>query len=235
MKRNFTLIELLIVIAIIAIIASMLLPALNKAREASKKTSCVSNLKQIAAAVAMYSADENDFLPNKNPLAATRWASFYMNDEISGVPTFLGLVAHRGYLRSAGVFDCPGSELGEWVRLWQTPQFKKRNWDGYNHKIVVVSGYAVRYQDQPIKLQKFMKLDYGAQCRSYISCASWREDDPRTTFDGRFKFLPHNGTATNIAKVDGSVKNFRLPKPMNNYDWDANRYFFFREADKQLQ
>ncbi len=63
-QKKFTLIELLIVIAIIAILASMLLPALSKAREAAKQSYCLNNNKQIGNACMMYSDDfGNKYFP----------------------------------------------------------------------------------------------------------------------------------------------------------------------------
>jgi hypothetical protein len=59
--NNFTLIELLIIVAIIGILTSLMLPALSKARYTSKLAICTSRLKQIAAAEIIYTGDNNEF------------------------------------------------------------------------------------------------------------------------------------------------------------------------------
>jgi len=63
-RRGFTLIELLVVIAIIAILAAILFPVFARAREAGRKTTCASNLRQIGLAILMYVSDYDDSFPN---------------------------------------------------------------------------------------------------------------------------------------------------------------------------
>ncbi len=61
--RGFTLIELLVVIAIIGILAAMVFPVFARARESARKAVCLSNVKNIALAMQMYLADNNDTTP----------------------------------------------------------------------------------------------------------------------------------------------------------------------------
>ena len=62
-RRAFTLIELLVVIAIIAILAAILFPVFAQAKVAAKRTSDISNVKNIALGINIYLADNDDVLP----------------------------------------------------------------------------------------------------------------------------------------------------------------------------
>jgi prepilin-type N-terminal cleavage/methylation domain-containing protein/prepilin-type processing-associated H-X9-DG protein len=62
-KKAFTLIELLVVIAIIAILAAILFPVFAQARESARKTSCLSNVKEISLALTMYVQDYDERFP----------------------------------------------------------------------------------------------------------------------------------------------------------------------------
>ncbi|MCG8697371.1 MAG: type II secretion system GspH family protein, partial [Bacteroidales bacterium] len=62
--RGFTLIELLVVISIIALLVSILMPALNKAKDQAKKTVCSANLRSLTTAAIYFAGDNNGYTPN---------------------------------------------------------------------------------------------------------------------------------------------------------------------------
>ena len=92
----FTLVELLVVIGIIALLIGLLLPALGKAREQSRRTGCLANLRSIGQALYAYANAYRDRLPNGNPRGA--WVDFHGSNQV--------MVAFAEGL-SPGVFHCP--------------------------------------------------------------------------------------------------------------------------------
>lgn len=106
---RFTLIELLIVVAIIAILAGMLLPALNSALNSSRSIACVSRLKQFGSAAAMYENDHQWL-----PAAKIKPANSSFKDSLwhQALRPYLGnsqpLTSWNEYLAYLKKFRCPG-------------------------------------------------------------------------------------------------------------------------------
>lgn len=83
-EQNFTLVELLIVIAIIAVLAAMLLPALIRARDYAKTTTCINNMKQLGLACCMYADSSDGVMPCNYNISAIYGYNFYHQLERSG-------------------------------------------------------------------------------------------------------------------------------------------------------
>lgn len=102
-ERKFTMIELLIVIAVIAILITLLLPALNKARKTAQSIGCTSNLQQIGKGSYMYSSDNTDYI-------LPFWTKHYGHKPETFFYQLLNQCGVRWYGNyvNKGAFRCPG-------------------------------------------------------------------------------------------------------------------------------
>lgn len=98
-RQNFTLTELLVVISIIAILAGIMLPALNRSRTSALGTACSSNLKQVGGVFTLFANDNDDALPPADfkALATPGGAATELLKDTKNIPWYAGL-AKRKYL-----------------------------------------------------------------------------------------------------------------------------------------
>ena len=129
--RAFSILELLIVIAIIALLFSMLLPSLHKARESARTLTCQIHLRQIGMSIRAYLVDQGDnevFLDlyPRNRNIADRWNAMVLLDPYTSAPADAGLFACPSALGRASVLD-PHTRL---VMERVSGQIHVRDYDG---------------------------------------------------------------------------------------------------------
>ena len=145
-RRGFTLIELLVVIAIIGILAAMVFPVFARARESARKAVCLSNVKNIALAIQMYLADNNDTLPaQEHRSEVIEYFDSYPGGNTDG--KFNGNAwntGHCGILRDSNPYLRGPVVLDEYVKnrdVWRCPSAKLETGAGFIYPVPDYVGY----------------------------------------------------------------------------------------------
>lgn len=240
-RKKFTLIELLIVIAIIVILAGMLLPALKEARNYAYRADCTGRLRQIAGALHSYVGDNKDYFPalgmypyEQNGVSAN------LNDGTwyGGLGIYLGdLKANTNLVTRKGFINRETSLRKKNVAYCQSPSSPKVTGGGstwsptytYNSNHIMASVPTARIGNIPSSSSYFIFADgyYLASpdtinFYSSESISVW-DGISKTVYLPRIFWVSHNGNAS-FAFLDGhvSVVNERRKNPPYN-DWISNR------------
>lgn len=106
MRKAFTLVELLVVIGVIGLLLALLLPTLNRAREISARTSCLSNLRQVHMQYQLYALDFGDKVPLGYRTAKQFNSMIYSGTSTKQLVLFGWLYAHQAW-KDPRIFYCP--------------------------------------------------------------------------------------------------------------------------------
>jgi len=220
----FTLLELLIVIAIIAMLCSLLLPALGKARDTAKQIACANNLKQVYHAQMMYQLDYGEWI------VALRSSSGWWFELLSGTNhkgESIGMsygISYYGIGVTKGTLVCP-SEEEKFTSVWGS------GISFTHYSLTVATGYSgindpLYYRRKMMAITQPSEAFLGSDIRSSanLDCLTrmvYRHGgrgDSRTSFSGTS--IPATEGQANMLYFDGHTIGMRY--------WDITSYLFFK-------
>jgi prepilin-type N-terminal cleavage/methylation domain-containing protein len=218
-KRNaFTLIELLVVVSIIALLISILMPALSKAREQAKRTVCLTNCHSWGVATFSYTRDNSDFFPTRfsdqdPPVLQYGWPHQYFKCRVEGWKYYdLVTIFLEPYLVDVEMFWCPSVKHTQKAESWETLIQLARDQAaaGTYGWIAGDYGYFLGYG-----------RDFGLYTGGNVNWGSWAWEVPPTYERDKDPYIPSlkNSNAKSYMSVMGDIVTYR---PQPNELWYYN-------------
>ncbi|MGV3616485.1 MAG: DUF1559 domain-containing protein [Fimbriimonas sp.] len=254
-KKAFTLIELLVVIAIIAILAAILFPVFAQAKEAAKKTQCLSNMKQIGTGMNLYLGDYDDTVPRSaywDYSATSGWATAAggMHEWSQVILPYIknGKEQLLNYAGAAGgpgtIYNCPTGKVQGQLNIYgvHDDMFPKcLNWMGADPSVCTATRSATIVDDPAAKAMVLEKgsadaglvATFSFDTRAIDWTGNW-DDRANPTVDIVFNAPNYNTVTGQKGNCDGGAPWIWPPDcqafPRFRHSESANVAFFDSHA-----
>lgn len=227
---GFTLLELLVVIGVIAVLASLLVPALVRVQLSARRIACGSNLKQWAHGMLMYLHDYQEFFPRENALdGINTWddATVTTNADIwyNALPVHMGtkplaeyaaITANQmDFYHKASLFHCPSARFSGLAETY--PNFSY----AMNSKLMVPGATVVIFSAlrEPTRTPFF--IDTGVPGEKPIAGQKPYNGQPHAYAS---RFSARHGGSGNLAMADGHLETLRAEKVVDINAANTNSY-----------
>jgi prepilin-type N-terminal cleavage/methylation domain-containing protein len=167
---GFTLIELLVVVSIIALLVSILLPSLAKARESAKRAVCLSNQRHLIIGLMVYATDNDDRFPSHGRGGANAGTNYYLKNPYTGF-SGLGRLYNQNVIDDEKIFYCPSQRPDSFFchrNGWSEGADKPNPWNDLGFEGYRWGSYIYRIFDQ----HSYLSNDTGIMTRQYVEYIS---------------------------------------------------------------
>ncbi len=204
-SNAFSLVDVLVSMAVIAILISLLIPSLSGVRAVVEKVMCASNVHQHAIAIALYSDANDGHIPASHFLDSASYRIAVRPLEATDRWDGLGLLYRDDYLDTGEIFYCPG-------HTGQHPWRKyEQAWDQPNGEIMVNYQYRASHQDRPGQIRTRL-----FEMRPGVSIiADTLEDQTRLNHPNGANVLRADYSVAWFDDSAGTLKS-NLPTPQDN-------------------